>query len=174
MKKIIPLLLANLSLLAITNSYAQQALYTHDEAGQLQLTTAGASHLAGLPLRCMQKEFPYKTGIAFSDASLVTHPKDYHPAFYGCYDWHSSVHGHWMLERLLKSFPDLPESSQIRAALNANLTAENIQAEVAYLKQPNRQSFERTYGWAWALKLAEELNSWNDADGKRWAGKLQT
>jgi hypothetical protein len=78
-----------------------------------------------------------------------------------------------MLIRLLKTFPSLPESAQIREALNANLTVENIQQEVAYMKQPNRQSFERTYGWAWALKLAEELNSWNDADGKRWAENLK-
>ena len=78
-----------------------------------------------------------------------------------------------MLIRLLKTFPSLPESVQIREALNANLTIENIQQEVAYMKQPNRQSFERTYGWAWALKLAEELNSWNDADGKRWSEHLK-
>jgi hypothetical protein len=78
-----------------------------------------------------------------------------------------------MLVRLLKMFPSLPESTQIRDALNANLTAENIQQEVAYMKQPNRQSFERTYGWAWALKLAEELHSWNDPDGKKWAANLQ-
>jgi hypothetical protein len=73
----------------------------------------------------------------------------------------------------LKLFPNLPESAQIRTALSANLTAENIAAEVAYLKQPNRQSFERTYGWAWALKLAEELHAWNDADGKRWSENLK-
>ena len=81
----------------------------------------------------------------------------------------------WTLDAdpLLKTFPSLPESTQIREALNANLTAENIQQEVAYIKQPNRQSFERTYGWAWALKLAEELHSWNDPDGKRWSENLQ-
>jgi hypothetical protein len=78
-----------------------------------------------------------------------------------------------MLVRLLKMFPNLPESAQIRAALDANLTAENIGAEVVYMKQPNRQSFERTYGWAWALKLAEELRSWNDTDGKKWSENLQ-
>src|SRR5205085_8519774 len=131
------------------------------ENGKFILMQAGASHLSQLPLKCMQQEFPYKTGIVYSDTSLITKPKVYHPAFYGCFDWHSSVHGHWMLVRLLKSFPHLPEASQIRNALNANLTAENIEAEVIYIKQPNRQSFERTYGWAWALKLAEELHSWN-------------
>ena len=78
-----------------------------------------------------------------------------------------------MLIRLLKTFPSLPEAAQVREALNANLTADNIQQEVAYMKQPNRQSFERTYGWAWALKLAEELHQWNDADGKKWAENLQ-
>jgi len=78
-----------------------------------------------------------------------------------------------MLVRLLKTFPTIPEAARIRSALDANLTAENIQAEVAYMKQPNRQSFERTYGWAWALKLAEELQTWNDSDGKRWSNNLK-
>jgi hypothetical protein len=78
-----------------------------------------------------------------------------------------------MLVRLLKLFPTLPESEQIRAGLNANLTADNIRAEVAYLDQPNRKSFERTYGWAWLLKLAEELHGWDDADGRQWAANLQ-
>jgi hypothetical protein len=96
-----------------------------------------------------------------------------HPAFYGCLDWHSSVHGHWMLVRLLRQFPALPEAARIRSALNANLTAENIAAEVAYLNQANRQSFERTYGWAWLLKLAQAVQDWNDEDGKRWSSNLR-
>src|ERR1044072_502547 len=96
------------------NSNAQQGLYIHDEAGHLQLTMAGASHLAALPLKCMQQEFPYKTGVVFTDSSLVKNPRDYHPAFYGCYDWHSSVHGHWMLVKLLKSFRDMPQAALIR------------------------------------------------------------
>jgi hypothetical protein len=96
-----------------------------------------------------------------------------HPAFFGCYDWHSSVHGHWMLVRLLRMFPNLPEAQEIRQAISANLAPENILAEVAYLKQPNRQSFERTYGWAWLLKLAEELSLWDDADARAWTRNLQ-
>ena len=137
------------------------------------LSDKQASHFAALALKCVSREFPNKPEHVINNASEVKGPKVLHPAFYGCYDWHSSVHGHWMLVRLLKSFPNLPESEQIRAALNANLTAENIQQEVDYMKQPNRQSFERTYGWAWALKLAEELHSWNDAEGKRWAANMQ-
>jgi Protein of unknown function (DUF2891) len=137
------------------------------------LTEKQASHFAALALKCVSREFPNKPEHVINNASEVSSPKVLHPAFYGCYDWHSSVHGHWMLVRLLKVFPNLPESAQVRAALGANLTAENIRAEVAYMKQANRQSFERTYGWAWALKLAEELHSWDDADGKKWSENLQ-
>ena len=83
------------------------------------------------------------------------------------YDWHSSVHGHWMLVRLLRCFPDLPEAEEIRAVLAEHLTAENLQAEADYFaRKPNRQSFERPYGWAWLLKLAEELHGWDDPDAK--------
>ena len=141
--------------------------------GQLALTQAQASHFAQLALKCIRKEFPNKPEHVINAQSDVLSPRILHPAFYGCYDWHSSVHGHWMLVRLLRLFPSLPEAQEIRAGLNANLSAESIAAEVAYLKQPNRQSFERTYGWAWLLKLAEELHSWNDAEGKTWFRNLQ-
>ena len=137
------------------------------------LTEKQASHFAGLALKCVNREFPNKPEHVINNASEVKSPKALHPAFYGCYDWHSSVHGHWMLVRLLKMFPSLPESTQIREALNANLTAENIRQEISYMKEPNRQSFERTYGWAWALKLMEELNGWNDRDGKLWAENMK-
>src|SRR6185503_15872506 len=127
------------------------------------LTEKQASHFAALALKCVAREFPNKPEHVINNASDVKVPQALH----------SSVHGHWMLIRLLKMQPGLPEAQRIRDALNENLTAENIQAEVAYMKQPNRQSFERTYGWAWALKLAEELHSWNDADGKKWSQNLQ-
>jgi hypothetical protein len=137
------------------------------------LTKAKASHFAKLALKCVAKEYPNKLDHTMNDASEVQSPRALHPAFYGCFDWHSSVHGHWMLVRLLRLFPDFPEAAQIRAALNANLTARNIQVEVAYLNQANRQSFERTYGWAWLLKLAEELSAWDDPDGKAWSQNLK-
>ena len=143
------------------------------DGGGHALTEKQASHFAALALKCVRREFPNKPEHVINNASEVQSPKALHPAFYGCYDWHSSVHGHWMLVRLLKTFPSLPESAEIRTALNANLTAANLAAEAAYMKQPNRQSFERTYGWAWALKLAEELHSWNDADGKHWSENLK-
>src|SRR5580692_559744 len=98
-------------------------------AGRAWLTPAGAEHFADLPLRCMQREFPYKTGITFTDSTLAVKPRGYHPAFYGCFDWHSSVHGHWMLVRLLKLFPGMPRAGEIRQKLEENLTAENISGE---------------------------------------------
>lgn len=137
------------------------------------LTQPQASHFASLALKCIQKEYPNKLDHTNNDKDDVRSPRDLHPAFYGCFDWHSTVHGHWMLVHLLKLFPNLPEGKQIRAALNGNLSEKNIAGEVAYLKQQNRASFERTYGWAWLLKLAEELRGWNDADGKRWSANLQ-
>ena len=140
---------------------------------QESLTQAQASSLAKLPLKCVRKEYPNKLDHVMNDGGEVQSPKALHPAFYGCFDWHSSVHGHWMLVRLLKAFPNLPEAKEMRASLHENLSAPNIQAEIAYLKQASRQSFERTYGWAWLLKLAEELHRWDDADGKQCAANLQ-
>jgi len=137
------------------------------------LTRAEASHFAALALKCVAKEYPNKLDHTINDSSEVRQPRTLHPAFYGCLDWHSSVHGHWMLVRLLRLFPDLPEASRIRAALNENMSSANIRAEVAYLTQANRQSFERTYGWAWLLKLAGELRDWDDPDGKKWSAHLQ-
>ena len=137
------------------------------------LTQPQASHFASLALKCIQKEYPNKPDHTINDKDDVRSVREMHPAFYGCFDWHSTVHGHWMLVHLLRLFPELPEGKQIRAALNENLSEKNIAGEVAYLKQQNRASFERTYGWAWLLKLAEELHGWNDQDGKRWSTNLQ-
>jgi len=164
----------SLILIAVMGNTLQlRSQTTRAAATELSLTQAQASHFASLALKCIAKEYPNKPEHVMNDGRDVDNPKKLHPAFYGCFDWHSSVHGHWMLVRLLRIFPNLPEAGQIRKALNANLKAENIAGEVAYSKQPNRQSFERTYGWAWLLKLAEELSLWNDADGKAWARNLQ-
>jgi hypothetical protein len=139
----------------------------------LSLNQEAASHFARLALKCVKKEYPNKMDHVMNDASEVRNPAAFHPAFYGCFDWHSSVHGHWMLVRLLKTFPKLPEAADIRRALNENLTAKNIEVEVKYLLHPSNKSFERTYGWAWLLKLVEELGRWEDEDGRRWKAHLQ-
>lgn len=143
------------------------------KTGVLILTKQTASHFAKLALNCIQKQYPNKLDHVMNDETEVQSPRSLHPAFYGCYDWHSAVHGHWMLVRLLKLFPDMAESREIRAAINENLSEENIKIEVAYLHQPSRKSFERMYGWAWLLKLAEELYGWDDPDGKRWSKNLE-
>jgi hypothetical protein len=137
------------------------------------LSQEQASGFARLALKGIQREYPNKPDHVINDAADIKGPRALHPAFYGSFDWHSSVHGHWLLVRLLRLFPELPERDQIRAVLAEHLTAENLQAEAAYFAQPNRQSFERTYGWAWLLKLAEELHGWDDAAGKQWSKNLQ-
>ena len=103
----------------------------------------------------------------------VLGPKALHPAFFGSYDWHSSVHGHWMLVRLLRVVPELPERNEIRAILGSHFTARNIKAESDYVLRKESKSFERPYGWAWLLKLSEELHGWDDADAKVWSKNLK-
>jgi Protein of unknown function (DUF2891) len=137
------------------------------------LSREQASAFARLALKGIRKEYPNKPGHVLNGEADVKGPRAVHPAFYGCFDWHSSVHGHWMLVRLLRRFPELPEKDQIRAVLAKHLTAANLQAEADYFAQPNRQSFERTYGWAWLLKLAEELQGWEDPDARQWSRNLQ-
>ncbi|HZZ78392.1 MAG TPA: DUF2891 domain-containing protein, partial [Gemmataceae bacterium] len=141
--------------------------------GKKSLTQEQASAFGKLALKGIEREFPNKPGTVLNDKADIKSPRDFHPAFYGSFDWHSSVHGHWMLVRVLRRFPDLPEKQEIRKVLGEHLTAKNLQAEADYFKQPNRQSFERTYGWAWLLKLAEELHRWDDPDAKTWSKNLQ-
>ncbi len=136
------------------------------------LTREQASRFAALAMKGIAKEFPNKMDHVMDRPDAVKSPKQLHPAFYGCFDWHSSVHGHWMLIRLLKLHAELPEAAAIRAGLRTNLTKENLAVETAYLKRPGTGSFERTYGWAWLLKLTEELHGWDDPDGKAWAANL--
>jgi hypothetical protein len=140
---------------------------------EAKMTREQASAFARLALKGIQKEYPNKPADVLNSDKDVQSPRAIHPAFYGCFDWHSSVHGHWMLVRLLRVFPDLPEAKTIRATLGENLTAKNLQVEAAYFARANTQSYERPYGWAWLLKLAEELHGWDDPEGKEWAKNLK-
>ena len=149
----------------ITAGLAQEA--------PLTLTDAGADRFAALVLTCVHREYPNKLDHVMSGVGEVKVPKELHPAFYGCFDWHSSVHGHWMLVKLLRDHPGMARAAEIRAALDEDLAPDRIAAEVAYLGQGNRRSFERTYGWAWLLKLSAELQSWEDPAAARWAKALQ-
>jgi hypothetical protein len=131
-----------------------------------------ASSLAEFPIQGICREYPNKLDHVISCPADLKSPRELHPAFYGCFDWHSAVHSHWMLIHLLKRF-DLPNSDRIRGLLKQNLTEANLRAEADYFAEPNRQSFERPYGWAWLLKLAQELYGWDDEDGVRWAEQLK-
>jgi hypothetical protein len=142
-------------------------------ASAAELSPERASAFAKMALAAVQKEYPNKLDHVMSGSADVKGPRQLHPAFYGSYDWHSSVHGHWLLVRLLKTFPDLPEAKEVRTVLGRHLSAANIKAEVDYFNHPESKSFERPYGWAWLLKLAEELHGWDDPDGKAWAANLK-
>jgi Protein of unknown function (DUF2891) len=138
-----------------------------------RLTKEQASGFARLALKGIDKEYPNKPEHVMAGPDDVKGPKALHPAFFGSYDWHSCVHGHWMLARLLRLFPDLPEAGQIRSALNDHLTADKLKAEADYFARKDSKSFERTYGWAWLLKLAHELRGWDDPDARRWSRNLE-
>ena len=137
------------------------------------LTLERANGLAKLPLKCLQQEYPNKLSQLLADETELAGPKKLHPAFYGCFDWHSSVHGHWSLVYLLKHFPNLENRQDIINKLKVNLSKENIQQEVAYLSKPHEKSYERTYGWAWVLKLQLELETTNEAYAQEMAANLK-
>lgn len=139
----------------------------------LEMTQEKAEKLVLLPLKCVEQEYPNKLGQVLGDSTQLLNPSALHPAFYGCFDWHSAVHGHWLMIRLLKEFPHLESEKRVRAKLNRSLTAENIAQEIVFFQDKNNGSFERTYGWAWLLKLQQELDSWEDAEAKIWAKNLQ-
>lgn len=132
-----------------------------------------ANRLAKLPLHCMDTEFPNKLNQTIGSAEDLKTPKILHPAFYGCFDWHSAVHGHWSLISLLKQFPDLEDKDTIKEKLLKSISKENILTEVKYFDGKHNKSYERTYGWAWVLKLAEELHTFNDPIARQLESNLQ-
>jgi hypothetical protein len=134
-----------------------------------ELDAAGAGTLAALSLSCLDRPFPNKPGHVVETPGQFRAPKDLTPAFYGCFDWHSAVHGHWALVRILKTFPKVPGAAAIRAALDRHLRPDVLAREQAFFKEARNKTFERPYGWAWYLRLAAELATWDDPDGRRWA-----
>ena len=147
-----------------SSSFSQSLL---DDERLNGLEESVALNFAEIALNCVHKEYPNKLNQVLKTEEDLKGPKELHPAFYGCFDWHSSVHGHWMLVRILKQFPDLELADEIKAKLAISLTKENIEGEIAYFKKAS-PSWERTYGWAWLLKLAEELYTWEDEQGQLW------
>ena len=131
-----------------------------------------AARFARLALDCVHKEYPNKIAHSLNSDADVKPPRELTPAFYGCYDWHSSVHGHWLLVRLMRLFPQAPFVPDARRAVGQSLTPANIRQEVKYLNEDGRNTFERPYGLAWLLMLAAELKEWNDADARQWSAAL--
>jgi len=136
------------------------------------LDPAAAQRFATLALTCVHKEYPNKIAHVLSGDADVQPPRSLTPAFYGCYDWHSAVHAHWLLARIARRFPGSETANAARAALAMSLTPENIGPEVDYMRGQGRTSFERPYGLAWLLALAAELRSCNDPQARTWVAAL--
>lgn len=134
--------------------------------------TSLADRLGQLALACVHQEYPNKISHVLNDDGDARPPRELTPAFFGCYDWHSSVHGHWLLARLTRLYPEAPSAELARAALARSLTRANIVEEVRYLQAPGRSGFERPYGVAWLLQLGAELREWDDPDARRWQAAL--
>lgn len=136
------------------------------------ISVDAAARFARLALACVHQEYPNKIAHVLASDADVRAPRALTPAFYGCYDWHSSVHGHWLLARLARLYPDAALAGDARSALARSLTAENVAAEVSYLEAAGRVAFERPYGLAWLLQLAGELRLWNDEEARGWSASL--
>jgi hypothetical protein len=132
-----------------------------------------AERFAKLALECVHKEYPNKISHVLNSDADVAPPRKLTPAFCGCYDWHSSVHGHWLLVRLLRTFPDASFASAARDALKKSLTAENLNHEAAYIRGTGRASFERPYGLSWLLQLCAELREWDDPEAREMSANLR-
>lgn len=161
MKKILPLLLVvSFGIRAQNSTFLNEGM---------------AMKLAELPMKSIHLEFPNKPGHVYNNADEVNlSPAQLHPVFYGCFDWHSSVHGHWMLVRVLRNFPESKNADKIEKMLDNSFDIQKMKIEADYFsKYENAKNFERTYGWAWLLKLDNELMTWSDPKASEWHKALQ-
>lgn len=156
-------------LLIAFNGYSQ-GIVELDSVNRYRLTKAGAVYFAKLSLSCVSNTKEHYLSEYSANKRIVS--SDVWPSFYGCFDWHSSVHNHWALVKLIKSYPGLPEENAIRLRLNESFTKENINKELEYLKNHEMGLFEFPYGQSWELKLVEELIKWNDPQGNNWIKNL--
>src|ERR1700737_4926979 len=132
-----------------------------------------AERFAKLALACVHKEYPNKISHVLNSDADVAPPHKLTPAFCGCYDWHSSVHGHWLLVRLVRTFPDASFAGAGREALKQSLTADNLKQEATYIRGTGRASFERPYGLSWLLQLCAELREWDDPQAREMSANLR-
>jgi hypothetical protein len=164
MKKIFTILFATIFIFSCKEK-SQEKLVTNKQDETVYskpiLNSKSANYLYHFAFECIDQEYPNKLGQVLGDASYLKEPSELHPAFYGCFDWHSSVHGHWTLLNILQEIPNFEHKEAVWTKLKTNITKENILKEVAYFDDVHNKTFERTYGWAWLLKVSETLQDWN-------------
>ena len=152
-------------------AFAGETPATTEESTQFD--AKAAERFAKLALACVHKEYPNKIAHVLNSDADVAPPRKLTPAFCGCYDWHSSVHGHWLLVRLVRTFPEASFAGAARDALKQSLSAENLKQEAAYIRGEGRSSFERPYGLSWLLQLCAELREWDDPQAREWSANLK-
>ena len=140
---------------------------------ETSLTADQITAFVEVALSGLSRQYPNQPSHVLRGPQSLHSPQELHPAFYGCFDWHSAVHGHWMLVRLTRLFPGCSSEPRIRHQLRTHLTSDNIAIETAYFTPPERRSFERMYGWAWLLRLTQELHEWDDSEGRIWRDNLR-
>ncbi len=152
-------------------AFAGETPATTEESTQFD--AKAAERFAKLALACVHKEYPNKIAHVLNSDADVAPPRKLTPAFCGCYDWHSSVHGHWLLVRLVRTFPEASFAGAARDALKQSLSAENLKQEAVYIRGEGRSSFERPYGLSWLLQLCAELREWDDPQAREWSANLK-
>lgn len=181
-KKIYVFLRRSLFFLPFLVSFTLEAqpsagLVSKNKIGLYELTDAGASYFAQLSLDCAGKVTPhhcdYPSSRKYYKMDQTVSPRDLWPSFYGCYDWHSSVHNHWCMVKLLKKFPHIPEAGQIIARLDTAFSPQNMEAELKFISQQEEGFYEFPYGQSWFLKVADELKRWDDPLAKKWLAQMQ-
>jgi len=156
-----------------SGAHAAKGATASGAAASAAMDPAAAARFAALALKCLHAEYPNHISHTMDNDADALPPHVLYPAFYGCFDWHSDVHAHWLLVRLVRLMPDAPFAPAARVELARSLTKQNIAGEVAYLKRAGRANFERPYGLAWLLQLAAELRSWDDPQAREWSANLQ-
>ena len=157
---------------AATVSIAAAIAGTANAEEPNRLQSENVERFAQLALDCVHREYPNKIAHVLGSDADAAPPRELTPVFYGCYDWHSAVHGHWLLARLARLYPEAEFAPAARAALAASFTEDRVAGEVEYLRTEGRESFERPYGLAWFLQLTAELREWDDADAREWVRVL--
>ncbi|HMG81503.1 MAG TPA: DUF2891 family protein [Ferruginibacter sp.] len=158
----------------VTANYGTSAndLYSIDANDKISLTLQGASFIAKWNLENFQQEFPSGSYEFYNSIDDIQRPNESHPAFYGYFDWHSAVHSHWTMVKLMKMYPDLPEAKQFRSMIDKTLDTANINGEIRFFSKQYNAVYEYPYGQSWLLRLTAELHSWNDPQAQIWYQRL--